>query len=78
MKNKNLPRIIDCIYLRPEPDSPNGHKLMHLKTRHLIERPESALTSCRMTQDIMEQVEELALRQGIKSIKFCSRLLFGV
>ena len=30
--NNNLPQTIDCIYLRPDPESPNGHKLMDLKT----------------------------------------------
>ena len=68
--NNNLPRTLDCIYLRPDPESPNGHKLMDLKTGQCIDRPQSALTACEMTQDIKERVEELARKQGVKSLKF--------
>ena len=52
--NNNLPRTLDCIYLRPDPLAPNGHKLMDLKTGKCIERSLDALTGCVMTQDVKD------------------------
>ena len=68
--NNNLPRMLDCVYLRPDPEAPNGHKLMDLKTGKYIERPINTLTECAMTQDVVDRVKELARRQGVKSLKF--------
>lgn len=68
--NNNLPRTLDCVYLRPDPEAPNGHKVKDLKTGKCIERSLNALTGCVMTQDVKEPVKELARRQGMKSLKF--------
>ena len=70
LKNNNLPRSIDCIYLRPSPDMPNGHNLMDLYTGKLIRRPAKMITLCEITRDIVCQVETMARKQGVKSLKF--------
>ena len=62
VKNNNLPRTIDAIYLRPAPESPNGHKMMDLQTGQLIERPGVEITKCEMTANVKERVESLAKR----------------
>ena len=69
-KNNNLPRSIDCIYLRPSPDMPNGHNLMDLYTGELIRRPPKIITPCEMTRDIVRRVEAMAKKQGVRSLKF--------
>ena len=68
-KNNNLPRTIDCIYLRPTPDMPNGHNLINLYTGELIMWPMKMITVCEMSRDIVQRVEVMALRQGVQSLK---------
>ena len=69
IKNNNIPRTIDAIYLRPSPDMPNGHDIMDLYTGRKISRPQ--LTKCNMSPIIIDRVEELGKHQGVKSLKFC-------
>ena len=40
IKNNNIPRTIDAIYLRPSPDMPNEHDIMDLFTGRKISRPQ--------------------------------------
>ena len=69
--NNNIARTIDAIYLRPALSLQEGHDVMDLATGRVVTRPK--WTPCKMTKLVIRQVEELARKQGIKSLKFYNR-----
>lgn len=69
--NTTMPRTIDAIYLRPAPNLQGGHELMDLQSGLKITRPK--VTQCAMTNTVIRRVEELAARQGHKTLKFFNR-----
>ena len=64
IKNDNKARTIDAIYLRAKPKG--GYELMNLETGALITR--SHIWETPITVMMIQAVEELAYRQGIKSL----------
>ena len=68
IKNKNLPRLLDCIYLRAVGLLQGGHEVMGLTTRCMVCRQK--VTLCEMTRMVIDRVELFVSRQGYKSIKF--------
>ena len=38
LKNDNFPRVLDCIYLRSSGNRKEGHNLLNLQTRRVINR----------------------------------------
>ena len=67
-KNNNIARILDCIYLHDVDNLQGGHVLMDLATGQQITRPK--ITACIMTRMVIDRVEELAIKQGYKSLRF--------
>ena len=65
IKNDNKASTIDAIYLRAKPKS--GHELINLETEGLITR--GCIWEMPITAMVIQAVEELAYRQGIKSLK---------
>lgn len=70
-KNNNLPRTLDCIYLQAVNSLQGGHELMDLATGRLIVRPK--VMACLMTRVVIDRVDELARKEGFKSLKFFNR-----
>ena len=68
IKNDNKPRTIDAIYLRALPKT--GHELMNLETGDLITR--ARIWEVPITSMVIKAVEEMAYKQGIKTLKITS------
>jgi hypothetical protein len=68
--NTNAPHTIDCIYLRPFPNLQEGHEVMNLRTGRVITRRN--LTEIPVTELVIQAVENMAIQQGITSLKFTS------
>ena len=60
IKNNNLPRTIDCIYLRANDALQGGHEVMDLATGRVVSR-KSVVPSV-MTRMAIDRVELLATR----------------
>ena len=71
IKNNNLPRTIDAIYLRSLGSDQGGHKVLDLSTGKVITR--SKVVPCKMTSTVIERVEALAAKQGYRTLKFFNR-----
>jgi hypothetical protein len=70
--NTNAPRTLDCIYLGPVMDNrQGGHKLLHLGTGKVISCP--GVKEIPMSNTIIQAVEYMARRQGVKQLKFTHR-----
>ena len=69
--NDNRARTLDAIYLRPSVSLQDGHDVMDLVTGQVKTRPK--WTPCKMTKMVVKQVEEIVLKQGVKSCKFFDR-----
>ena len=67
-KNTNQARTLDCVYLRPLRDSSGGHELLHLASKKVITRQEAKPIP--VPESIIESVEGLAEKQGVKGLKF--------
>ena len=72
-KNKNQPRTLDCIYLRPNAHSQQGgHELLHIPTGKIITR--SKISAIPMTQAVIDAVHKLADLDGApKGLKIVGR-----
>ena len=68
IKNNNLPRSIDSIYLRAGDALQGGHELMDLATGRVFRRPK--VTACAMTCMVINRVDLITTKQGYKSLKF--------
>lgn len=69
--NTNAPRTIDCIYLRPFPNSQGGHELMDLRSGRVITR--RRITEIPVTELVIQAVENMATQQGISTLKITGR-----
>ena len=69
--NTPMPRGVECIYLNSTTDLQEGHELMNLRTGELINRP--VIKAAPMPNWAIRRVEELAIAQGMKSLKFFYR-----
>ena len=70
-KNNNQPRSIDAIYLRSAESLQGGHEMMDLATGRMFTRPK--VDACAMTRMVVDRVEEMAEKQGYKTLKFFNR-----
>ena len=70
-KNIPKPRGIDSIYIRPAKNLQGGHEVMDLITGRVITRPK--VHEMKMTCLVVKRVEEMARKQGLKSMKFFDR-----
>ena len=70
-KNNPKPRGIDAIYIRPAKSLQGGHEVMDLGSGRVVTRPK--VTPMKMTDLVMKRVEDMAKRQGLKSMKFYNR-----
>ena len=66
--NTNLPRTLDCIFLGPTSGKQPGYELLNLATGQVIVRPK--IRELPITDIIIDAVEKLADKDGIKSMKF--------
>ena len=71
LKNDTRPRGRDAIYLRAERGLQGGHRVLDLLTGKVITR--SKVTECKMTNIIVEKVNQIAKEQGLISNKFFDR-----
>ena len=59
--NDQLPRTLDCIYLRHSPNTKDGHQSLHLPTGHVITRGRAIP----FPQNVIYLVHILAIREGM-------------
>ena len=69
--NTRSPRMIDCIYLRPQKNIQGGHEVMNVATGMVISRRN--VIEVPTTDAIIKAVEAMAEEQGIKSLKLEGR-----
>jgi len=67
-KNTPMPIGVECVYLNASKDLQEGHELMNLQTGDLINRP--VVKAAPMPNWTIRRVEELAIAQVMKSLKF--------
>ena len=73
IKNNNLPRSFDAIYLRADESYQGGHQVMNLATGNMTRRVKCE--AMKMTSVIVDRVQAMAARQGYKALKFYNRKL---
>jgi hypothetical protein len=66
--NTNLPRTLDCLFMGPTSGKQLGFELLNLATGQIIVRPK--IRELPVTDMIIDAVEQLADRDGIKTMKF--------
>ena len=66
--NANVPRTIDAIYLRPKRNLQGGHEVMNLATGRKV--TSMKVTEIPVTPHVIKLVEEMAYKEGFKSLKF--------
>jgi len=66
-----MPRGVECIYLNATKDLQEGHELMNLQTGELMKK--LVIKAAPMSKWEIRRVEELAIAQGIRSLKFFNR-----
>jgi Reverse transcriptase (RNA-dependent DNA polymerase) len=64
-KNTNLPRTLDCIYLRYVDNEQGGNHLLDLRTGRTIKR--RVVTPVPITQNVIELVHKMAEKDGMSS-----------
>ena len=69
--NRNDPRTLDAIYLRPEKTARGGHEIMDLNTGNVITR--QAVKEISVTEVVVKAVEALAERDDVQSLKITNR-----
>ena len=75
--NTNESTTIDAIYLQPVEDNmQGGHKVLNLATKKIITRRK--VTEIPTPNHIVQLVEALAKKDGIKSLKFVTSSIAGV
>ena len=70
IKNNNILRTIDAIYLHPALTLQEGHEVMDLATGKVVTRLKWTL--CGMTKIVIKQAEDLPSAHGITLLKFCN------
>ena len=73
IKNNNLPRSFDAIYLRADDSYQGGHQVMNLSTGNMARRVKCEVM--KMTSVVVDRVQAMAARQGYKTLKFYNRKL---
>ena len=68
VKNNNIPRSNDAIYLRAKNSLQEGHEVMDLLTGRMITC--NRVEYCKMTRLVIQRVKELAKEQGFQTLKF--------
>ena len=71
IKNNPKPRGLDAIYISPAKNLQGGHEVMDLATGRVITRPK--VTPMRMTDLVVNHVNNMAKKQGLRSMKFFNR-----
>ena len=67
-------RAVECIYLRPRTDVPQGgHYVMNLSTGEVLTSPTQGVKRCPLADTHVKAVEKMAQRQGITAIRFEGR-----
>ena len=66
--NTNLPHTLECIFLGPTTGKQPGYHLLNLATRQVIVRPK--VRELPITDLIIDAVNQMATKDGIKSMKF--------
>jgi len=67
--NTNMARRIGCIYLRFVTENiQGGHELLDLQKGEVIKRPLGGVKQCVITNSVIQQVRELATKQGFQSL----------
>ena len=69
--NRNHPRTLDAIYLRPEQTARGGHEVMDLNTGKVITR--QVVKEVPITTVVIKAVEALARKDDVKSLKITNR-----
>jgi hypothetical protein len=67
----NVTRTLDAIYLRPAQNQQGGHELMDLNGGQLITR--NIIHEITVTNVVIKAVENMAYKQGFKSLNFKNR-----
>ena len=69
--NRNYPRTLYAIYLRPEKTARGGHELMDLNTGNVVTR--QVVKEVPVTAVVVKAVEALAERDDVQSLKITNR-----
>ena len=69
--NRNTPRTIAAIYLRPASNIQEGHEVLDLQTKRVITRPK--ITEVPVNRQVIDAVERWGASEGFKSLKFYDR-----
>ena len=69
--NGDRARTIDGIYLRPLSNRSGGHKIMNIVTGAVMTRPR--VWEIPITETVIQAMENLAYKQGIKSLKLTGK-----
>ena len=69
--NNNVEHTVDAIYLYPAQATTGGYVVMNLNTGKKTSR--KMVTVIPVTSSVINKVEELAKKQGIKEIKFYNK-----
>ena len=69
--NSQMPRALDCIYLRPLANLQGGHELLHLATGRVITR--RSVTVIPMTPSVIKTIEDMATAEGMKTLQLMTK-----
>jgi hypothetical protein len=69
--NSQMPRALDCIYLRPLANLQGGHELLHLATGRVITR--RSVTVIPMTTSVIKSIEDMATAEGMKTLQLMTK-----
>ena len=69
--NTNSPRTVDGIYLRPTADKQAGHEIMNLATKAVMTC--ARVWEIPITPSIIQMVEDMAEKEGIKTLKITGK-----
>ena len=69
--NSMSPRALDCLYISPVENTQGGHECYHIQTRSFITR--AHVTQVPIPSHIIEEVDRIGAREGIKSLKIHDR-----
>jgi hypothetical protein len=69
--NSQMPRALDCIYLRPLANLQGGHEILHLATGRVITRRQ--VTVIPMSTSAIKFIENMAAADGMKNLQLTTR-----
>jgi hypothetical protein len=69
--NSQMPRALDCIYLRPLANLQGGHELLHLATGRVITRRN--VTVIPMTPSVIKTIKDMATAEGMKTLQLMTK-----